>query len=95
MLTGNPEVEETEREEPKRVEGKIFYLNTKPDDGGYGFIESNEPELKFKRIYFQWKFLLPDTLTFDKLKNGMRVEFTPKLYPQGWNAIKVRVIEDE
>lgn len=74
----------------RRVRGKINIIN----EDGYGFIISKE--VAFRRIFFHWTFLEGDTLTFDKLEEGMIVEFKPIEIPEkGWRAIKIRVLENE
>ena len=74
----------------QRVKGKII----KVSDDGWGFISSKE--IKFTRIFFHWTSLKQDTLKFQELKNGMKVEFTPvEVVDKGWRAIKIRVIVDE
>jgi cold shock CspA family protein len=77
-------------EQTKRVRGKIYLI----DESGYGFIISKE--VPFRRIFFHWTFLEGDTLTFDKLEEGMIVEFKPVEIPEkGWRAIKIRILEGE
>jgi cold shock CspA family protein len=74
--------------EEKRVLGKII----KVSDEGWGFISSKD--IKFTRIFFHWTSLKQDTLKFPELRNGMKVEFTPKeMDGKGWRAIKIKVIE--
>ena len=74
----------------KRVVGKIIKISS----GGWGFISSLE--IKFTRIFFHWTALRQDTLRFQDLKNGMKVEFTPlETDGKSWRAIKIRVIKDE
>lgn len=81
---------ETTAKEEKRVIGKII----KVSDDGWGFISSKE--IKFTRIFFHWTSLKQDTLKFQELKNGMKVEFTPvEVEGKGWRAIKIRVVKDE
>ena len=76
--------------EKERVEGKI----TKVHPDGWGFISSKE--IKFTRIFFHWTSLKQDTLKFQELKNGMKVEFTPvEVEGKGYRAIKIRVVQDE
>ena len=71
----------------KRVTGKII----KVSDDGWGFISSKE--IKFTRIFFHWTSLKQDTLRFQDLKNGMKVEFTPvEVEGKGWRAIKIKVL---
>ncbi len=78
-------IEPTEPE--KRIVGKII----KVDEAGWGFISSKE--IKFTRIFFHWTSLKQDTLKFQELKNGMKVEFTPVEYEgKGWRAIKISVV---
>ena len=70
-----------------RVVGKII----KVSGGGWGFISSKD--IKFTRIFFHWTSLKQDTLKFQELKNGMRVEFTPvEVEGKGFRAIKISVI---
>jgi cold shock CspA family protein len=79
-----------DKPEDKRSIGKII----KVSDEGWGFISSKE--IKFTRIFFHWTSLKQDTLKFQELKNGMKVEFTPvEVQDKGWRAIKIRVIKDE
>lgn len=74
----------------KRVRGKII----KVSDDGWGFISSKE--IKFTRIFFHWTSLRQDTMKFQDLKNGIKVEFTPvDVEGKGVRAIKIRVITDE
>lgn len=74
----------------KRVIGKII----KVSEDGWGFISSKE--IKFTRIFFHWTSLKQDTLKFQDLKNGMKVEFTPvEVTDKGYRAIKIKVIKDE
>jgi cold shock CspA family protein len=69
-----------------RVQGKII----KVSDEGWGFISSKE--IKFTRIFFHWTSLKQETLKFQELRNGMRVEFTPvEVEGKGWRAIKIVV----
>lgn len=76
--------------EDNRVRGKII----KVSDGGWGFISSKE--IKFTRIFFHWTSLKQNTLKFQDLKNGMRVEFTPvEVEGKGYRAIKIEVLQDE
>jgi cold shock CspA family protein len=84
------ESETTTVVEESRIKGKI----TKVSDGGWGFISSKD--IKFTRIFFHWTSLKQDTLRFQELKNGMKVEFTPVEFEgKGWRAIKIQVIPDE
>ena len=75
---------------PNRVIGKIYHLNKK----GFGFIESDV--IPLERIYFDWKALNHNTRKFADLKNGDKVEFTPRKYDEkkGWKALRVTLIED-
>lgn len=74
----------------KRANGKII----KVSEDGWGFISSKE--IKFTRIFFHWTSLKQDTLKFQELKNGMKVEFTPvEVEGKGVRAIKIRVLKDE
>lgn len=89
---GVPTTPDTSPDKPddKRVLGKII----KVSDEGWGFISSKE--IKFTRIFFHWTSLKQDTLKFQELKNGMKVEFTPvEVEGKGWRAIKIRVAKDE
>lgn len=73
----------------RRVMGKIIKISGE----GWGFISSLE--IKFTRIFFHWTALRQDTLRFEKLKNGMKVEFTPlETEGKGWRAIKIRVMNE-
>lgn len=73
--------------EDKRVSGKII----KVSDEGWGFISSKD--IKFTRIFFHWTSLKQDTLRFQDLKHGMKVEFTPvESEGKGYRAIKITVI---
>jgi cold shock CspA family protein len=73
-----------------RVVGKII----KVSDEGWGFISSRD--IKFTRIFFHWTSLKQDTLRFQDLKNGMKVEFTPvEVEGKGFRAIKIRVLPAE
>lgn len=73
----------------KRVKGKII----KVSDEGWGFISSKD--IKFTRIFFHWTSLKQDTVKFQELKNGMKVEFTPvEVEGKGIRAIKIRVLKD-
>ena len=70
-----------------RVVGKIIKVSA----GGWGFISSKD--IKFTRIFFHWTSLKQDTLKFQELKTGMKVEFTPvEVDGKGWRAIKINVI---
>ena len=70
-----------------RIEGKII----KVSEQGWGFITSKD--IKFTRIFFHWTSLKQDTLKFQELKNGMKVEFTPlEVEGKGWRAIKIKVL---
>ena len=74
----------------KRVRGKII----KVSEDGWGFISSKD--IKFTRIFFHWTSLKQDTMKFQDLKNGIKVEFTPvEVEGKGWRAIKIRVVTDE
>lgn len=76
--------------EEKRATGKII----KVSDEGWGFISSKE--IKFTRIFFHWTSLKQETLKFQELKNGMKVEFTPvEVEGKGWRAIKIVVLQDK
>lgn len=71
--------------------GKIMKLNKSEAGGGYGFISSKD--IPFTRIFFHWSGLVPDTLPFLELEDGMEVEFKPIRWNDGrYRAIKVRVI---
>jgi len=83
--TDTTPIAQTER----RVVGKI----TKVDEGGWGFISCKE--IPFTRIFYHWTSLRQDTLRFQQLKNGMKVEFTPiEVEGKGWRAIKITVIKN-
>lgn len=76
--------------EERRIVGKIIKISGE----GWGFISSLD--IKFTRIFFHWTSLRQDTLRFQDLKNGMKVEFTPvEVEGKGWRAIKIRVIPQE
>jgi cold shock CspA family protein len=92
FLTEVPTVTDTTPIKPddKRIIGKIIKVSEK----GWGFISSKE--IKFTRIFFHWTSLRQDTLNFQELKNGMRVEFTPaEVLGKGWRAIKIKVVTSE
>ena len=92
-ILGQEDVAETESKDDKnhRYRGKIFKIQS---EKGYGFISSKE--IPFTRIFFHWSALMPDTLNFKKLKEGMLVEFNATGNPEkGTRAIKIRVIENE
>ncbi len=77
--------------EETRVRGKIIKV---AEEGGWGFISSKD--IKFTRIFFHWTSLKQNTLRFQELRNGMKVEFTPvEIEGKGWRAIKIEVLEDE
>ncbi len=78
-----------EPELPNRIIGKIYHLNKK----GFGFIESEA--IPQERIYFHWKSLNHNTRKFSDLKNGDRVEFTPRQYDKakGWVGLRVTLVE--
>lgn len=78
---------------PDRIEGVIYFINY---EKGYGFIESKE--LRFERIYFNWKYLNGDTKRFQELEKRDKVEFTPievieEDENRGWKAVKIRVLD--
>jgi cold shock CspA family protein len=74
----------------RRVMGKIIKIS----DDGWGFISSKD--IKFTRIFFHWTSLKQETLRFQNLKNGMKVEFTPVEVPEkGYRAIKIVVVTDD
>lgn len=80
-----------EKPDEKRATGKIIKVS---EEEGWGFISSKD--IKFTRIFFHWTSLKQDTLKFQDLKNGMKVEFTPvEVEGKGWRAIKIRVLQDE
>lgn len=92
---GGKEGEQGDNSDPKpnevRVTGKIIKVS---EDEGWGFISSKD--IKFTRIFFHWTSLKQDTLKFQELKNGMKVEFTPvEVENKGWRAIKIRVLQEE
>jgi cold shock CspA family protein len=73
-----------------RVTGKII----KVSKTGWGFISSKD--IKFTRIFFHWTSLKQDTLKFQELRNGMKVEFTSvEVEGKGYRAIKIEVLKDE
>lgn len=77
----------------KRVVGKIIKVETNEEKGGWGFISSKD--IPFTRIFFHWTSLRQDTLRFQELKNGMKVEFTPiEIEGKGWRAIKICVVKN-
>lgn len=72
----------------KRIVGKII----KVSEDGWGFISSKD--IKFTRIFFHWTSLKQDTLKFQDLRNGLKVEFTPvEVTDKGWRAIKIKVLD--
>lgn len=76
--------------EETRVKGKII----KVSEAGWGFISSKD--IKFTRIFFHWTSLKQDTLKFQELKNGMKVEFVPVEFEgKGWRALKINVIPND
>jgi len=76
--------------EERRIVGKIIKVSAE----GWGFISSLD--IKYTRIFFHWTSLRQDTLNFQGLKNGMKVEFTPvEVDGKGWRAIKIRVLPCE
>ncbi len=84
------ELESTDYDKNKRCRGKIFKILPK----GYGFITSKE--IPFTRIFFHWSALLPNTLNFAELKEGMQVEFTPiTVHDKGTRAIRIAVVQKE
>lgn len=77
---------------PDRATGKIMKLNKSEEGGGYGFISTKD--IPFTRVFFHWSGLVPDTLPFLEMEEGMHVEFKPIKWNDGrWRAIKVRVID--
>jgi cold shock CspA family protein len=75
----------------KRVVGKLIKVSS---EQGWGFISSKE--VKFTRIFFHWTSLRQDTLKFQDLHVGMKVEFTPvEIEGKGTRAIKIKVLKDE
>jgi cold shock CspA family protein len=85
-----PETETKVDELPERMQGVIVILNTDPQKGGFGFIQSKD--LPFEKIYFHWMSLNQDTLRFPELKKGMKVEFSPYKHIRGWRGSKIKVI---
>ncbi len=86
--------------EEKRVTGKIIKVQMGKEgeeeskSGGWGFISSKA--IPFTRIFFHWTSLKQDTLKFQQLKNGMKVEFTAvEVEGKGWRAIKIKVVNGE
>lgn len=89
-VADTPEVESTvdTTKEEKRINGKIIKISSE----GYGFISSKE--IPFKRIFFHWTSLRPDTVGFEKLRSGMKVSFVAfEVEDKGWRAIKIKVEE--
>ena len=88
ILPGRREGEPVElQQQHERVVGKIIKIS----DKGFGFISSKE--IKFTRIFFHWTSLRQDTLHFTKLRQGMMVEFTPRVVEgKGTRAIKIKVL---
>lgn len=79
------------RPDDKRVQGKIIKVS---QDEGWGFITSKE--IKFTRIFFHWTSLRQDTLRFQDLHSGMKVEFTPvEVKDKGFRAIKIKVLKND
>lgn len=77
-------------ENERRVVGKIIKVSS----AGWGFISSKE--IMFTRIFFHWTSLKQDTVKFQELKNGMKVEFTPvEVEGKGWRALMIKVINDD
>jgi len=73
----------------KRITGKIIKVSSE----GYGFISTKE--IPFKRIFFHWTSLRPDTKNFQELRAGMKVSFVAfEVEDKGWRAIKIKVEED-
>ena len=80
---------ETPTKDEKRFDGKIIKISGE----GYGFISSKD--IPFKRIFFHWTSLRPDTLGFEKLRSGMKVSFVAfEVEDRGWRAIKIKVEEE-
>lgn len=89
-----PEIDPSAR----RYKGKIIAII----EDGYGFISS--PEIPYRRIFFHWQGLLPDTKTFDLLEEGDKVEFNAINLPdvidpvsnekkiRGWRALRIKVL---
>lgn len=84
----------------KRYKGKIIAI-IEGEGGGYGFISSRD--IPYRRIFFHWSALLPDTKTFDLLEEGDEVEFTGINLPdsvesdgtkkiRGWRALRIKVL---
>lgn len=87
----NDEVITEEIKEEIRARGKIIKVQ---EEKGWGFISSRD--IKFTRIFFHWTSLKQNTLKFQELRNGMKVEFTPvEIEGKGWRAIKIEVLPDE
>ena len=94
FFSRTPEEAAGENTEPRPEERRVIGKIIKVSDEGWGFISSKE--IRFTRIFFHWTSLRQDTPKFDKLKNGMRVEFTPiEVEGKGTRAIKIKVIEEE
>lgn len=83
----------------KRYKGKVIAI-IEGEGGGYGFISSRD--IPYRRIFFHWSALLPDTKTFDKLEEGDEIEFTGINLPdseengvkkiRGWRALRIKVL---
>lgn len=83
------ESEPDKQDRTRRYKGKIFKIRA---ENGYGFISSKE--IPFTRIFFHWSALMPDTLNFRQLREGMHVEFNATgSTEKGTRAIKIKVIE--
>lgn len=94
VMDDQPEDDSSEEMKPskldrtRRYRGKIFKLRS---EKGYGFISSKE--IPFTRIFFHWSALMPTTMNFRELKEGMQVEFNATDTPEkGTSAIKIKVI---
>lgn len=86
----------------KRYKGKIIAI-IDGEGGGYGFVSSKE--IPYRRIFFHWSALVPDTKTFEMLSEGDNIEFTGVNLPdvidpvskekkiRGWRALRIKVIE--
>ena len=87
------DTEDIETDQPKFtygevIEGKIVMLNL---EKGYGFILSDVR--RFKRFFFHWSALRPETTPFDELTLGDKVRFTEAYSPEkGPRAMQIEAI---
>lgn len=69
------------------VTGEIYHI-------GKDFCFISSEEIPRTRIFMHWQGLLHNTLHFDKLQKGMKIQFRVINHPtHGWRAIKAKVIE--